>query len=813
MKIDYTVYNIQSEVDVETKIILPILKSIGYSDKEINQRVPVSFHQGRKLVCKEADIVATSNGNLPDIVIEAKNPKTKLDDCVIAQLDSYAFGLEYKYGLICNGIEIMLREYISANKKITRFRIELSDFESEDLKNSICSNENDIYLENTTTKKSAQSFATILRSIHQTIRNVDKLDPTGAFDGWSKLLFMKIYEEKWSKENNNKIRFSYNEFLKNKAVDRHAAFINDTFNETKKAYPQIFENSEEQIGLSLIAIEKILEILDGINILEMPFDIKGKAFEIFLSSTFRGKGLGQFFTPREVVNFMIDFTSFKVDDVILDPACGTGGFLIGAFHKIRKIIDNIPKSHWKEIKTNKIDYLETIKKYNLYGVDAEPRAAKTAKMNMIMWGDGENVFRGNGLDTCDINGHSYPFNKIPIDIILANPPFGTKEEDKDILNKYILSQYTKKTECLFIEKALKILRPNGKLSIVLPDAILGSDSMKNVRNYILRNARIIGVISLPKHTFSPSGVQTINTSLLFLEKYNSEELELISTFDSNEDFEKYIFKNPYNIFMGVAQEIGYEPNGKKSKNCTFTDLDSILNVYKSYDTSAISDNIISIDNKTLSVPIKQLIVHERFDARYYWFMEELKNKKFKRVPLKNYIQRVTRKIDPKEETGTYFSIVSVTNKYGIILDEDDPKKYFVPAEDFNQKYHVVSKGDIVYNPYRVNVGSIGIVNSEYQDMLVSPAYVLFKTKNGLQSKTLLSLMKHPFYKMYIDILSTGSVRNSFSYKYLEKLEIPEVLITSTSEEIQESYELIDKLNKKLNEAQNNLIDKVGKYII
>ena len=306
MKIDYS--NIHSEVDVEAKIILPILKTIGYVDDDINMRVSVSFNQGRKTVTKEADIVANSNHTLPDMVIEAKNICEKIDDNVIVQLDSYAFGLEYKYGLICNGREIMLREYVGSNKKVTKFRIGLSDFEPEDLKATICSDENSNQSDNVTTKKSAQSFATILKNIHQTIRNVDKLDPTGAFDGWSKLLFMKIYEEKWSKANGNKIRFSYNEFLKNKAIDKHYTFVNDTFNETKKAYPQVFENSEEQIGLSLTAIEKILEMLDGVNILEMPFDIKGKAFEIFLSSTFRGKGLGQFFTPREVVNFMIEFT-------------------------------------------------------------------------------------------------------------------------------------------------------------------------------------------------------------------------------------------------------------------------------------------------------------------------------------------------------------------------------------------------------------------------------------------------------------------------------------------------------------------------
>lgn len=804
MKINYE--SINSESDVEVKILLPILEEIGYKKEDINLRVPVTVYEGRKKLNKIADIYAKSS-ILPNIVIEAKNIIEKIDDKQIFQLDSYAFVLECKFGIISNGKEIILRKYLESNKKINLFRLNLENFDTNDILSYL--NENNVEQINQANSKSADSFANTLKSIHSTIRNIDKLDPTGAFDGWSKLLFMKIHEEKWSLEHGGKVRFNYQKFLENKDINKHESYIQDTFLETKKAYPQVFESENEQIGLSITAIEKILELLDGYNIMEIPYDIKGKAFEIFLSSTFRGKGLGQFFTPREIVNFMVSFIGLKIGDVVLDPACGTGGFLISSYNHIMNLVNNTPNSYWESINTTKQDFMLYSKKHCFLGIDAEPRAAKTAKMNMIMWGDGENVFRGNGLDEKDLKGNNYPFNNEHIDIILANPPFGNKEENKDILSKYNLSNHTTKTECLFIEKAINLLKPNGKLGIVLPDAILGSESMAPVRKLILRNSKINAIISLPNYAFAPSGVQTINTSLVFLEKYDSKTIEKLSTF-SDVQLNSFLKEHNYNIFMAVANNIGYESTGKTNK---LNDLDDILQIYNTFFKNiSLVDKITSIDNNIIILPVENISVGDRIDSRYYWFQEQLKLRTFERRPLKNYIFKSSTDINPKENLGEEFSILSVTNKYGIILDEDDPKKHLVPAENFNQKYKVVSERDIVFNPYRINVGSIGLVEKEYEGLLVSPAYVVFKTKNNLDSKVLLTLLKHPFYQLYIDILATGSVRNSFSYKYLEKLEIPTSIINGQIKNLTDKYDQIDKLNKEIIEIKESTNKEIDKYL-
>lgn len=475
----YDLSAIRSESDVEIKVVLPILNIIGYENNDVVMRCPVSFNQGRQSVTKEADMVLKRDGK-NYVVIENKSPDEKIDDDVVAQLDSYAFGLSCKYGVICNGKIIIIRNYLDGNQKEEIYRSSIPEIDIETIFVLIGKEDKlfDIAINKVmehSVQKQAKDFSTTLKRIHKNIRDTDKLDPTGAFDGWSKLLFMKIYEEKWT-EKTGIVRFDYKTFISQKKLGKAESFINDTFMETKKAFPKIFEDKNEPIGLSIDAIEKILEELDGQKLLDIPYDVKGQAFEIFLSSTFRGKGLGQFFTPRPVVNMMVNLVNPNINERFLDPACGTGGFLIRVYNDIVKKINSLSKSELNSMHKTKEELIEEIKENNFYGIDAEPRAAKTAKMNMIMWGDGENVYRGNGLDDKAKNGEKYPFGKEDISLILANPPFGSTEKDENILSNYSLYMEHKitKTECLFVERAINSLKDGGKLAIVLPDAILGS---------------------------------------------------------------------------------------------------------------------------------------------------------------------------------------------------------------------------------------------------------------------------------------------------------------------------------------------------
>lgn len=811
-----------SEAEEETKVIIPLLKKLSLitSDDMYSMRVPVSMNEGRKKVTKEADIVLYNSRRNPFVVVESKKENELLDDEVIGQLDSYAFWLKCPYGIACNGKTFVVRAYMTGNERRFIIRTSVDKIKAEHLafikEGEVIKKESQISA--SLISEQSETFSSMLKDIHQDIRDTDKLDPTGAFDGWSKLLFMKIYEEKWTKENNGIKRFDYKKFKEDCNVDRGNILIDSTFKTTCDNFPNIFDK-DEKVGLSLEAIDKILKRLDGYNILEIPIDVKGKAYETFLSSTFRGKGLGQFFTPRPVVDFMVNLVNMNINTKVLDPACGTGGFLIKAFLRLREMTMEAPDSYFSRYGKTRETFLQEIKDNQIFGIDGEPRATKTAKMNMIMWGDGENVVRGNGLGDQDIMGIDYPFTKGDINLILANPPFGAKEKKDTILENYTLfkDNNINKTECLFLERAIKTLAPEGELCIVIPDSILGSTSMKCVRDLILDNAKVVAVISLPQHTFSPSGVQTINSSVLFIKKYKSNYFKELNSSQVQED-EDFVAKlrhrygyDEYNIFMGFAEEIGYEPNGKPTRSGQ-NDLCMILNDYftaRKYNFFS-DEKYHKIDEKSFTISLSS--IEDRLDARYYWFMKELESKRYEKVPLDKYITLKSTRIDPKERPDDTFSIISVTNRYGVILDEGDPKKFEVKGSDFTQSYKIVETNDIVYNPYRINVGSIGIVENEFDGFLVSPAYVVFQTKNGLDKKVLTALFKHPFYKLYIDVLATGSIRNNFGGNYLKKMLIPKQIIEGEIEDVLNEYEKINKLNSQIRKHKEIMIDHISKYI-
>lgn len=806
--------NIFSEADVEEKIILPLFKELGLirGISDYRLRVPIPMTLGRQKITKEADIIIYKDKK-PFVVIEAKKKTEKLDDDVISQLDSYAIWSCAKYGVACNGREFVIRGYLQGNERVYLVKKSLSKLDIDLIKDAFGAKDNqDGDISVRLVADQSESFSTLLKDIHQDIRNIDKLDPTNAFDGWSKLLFMKINEEKWAAAHSGKQRLSYKKFIEEKEAENAANYINQRFKETCNAYPRIFgENSNEEIGLSLNVIEKILERLDGYHINEIPMDVKGKAFEIFLSSTFRGKGLGQFFTPRQVVDFMISIVNININTTLLDPACGTGGFLIKGFQRIKKIVTETPDEVFTSWGTSKQKFIdEHLKESQIFGIDAEPRATKTSKMNMIMWGDGENVVRGNGLDTKDITNTEYPFNDKKVSLILANPPFGNKEKETQILKKYDLyNKYNiEKTECLFIERAINILEPDGELAIVIPDGVLACEPTKCVRQLIRKYAKINAVISLPKHTFTPSGVQTISTSVLYIKKHSKEYLAELENLDNDLELEllqkKYGYDN-YNIFMGVAQEVGYEPNGKASRSGR-NDLDVIYSEYIQCKQNNFYNNqdIKRLDNNCLVINLSQIKSDERIDARYYWFNILFEKLDFEKVELNKYIEIQTEKIKPKESAPEEtFSIVSVTKTHGIILDESDEKKYEVKGADIS-KAKIVHSGDIAFNPYRINVGSIGIVGEEYDSMLISDAYVVFRVKNGLNPKVLCALLKNELYNLYIDIYGLGSIRTSLSASKLKKIKIPKQLITGNVQSIMDKYDKIDSLKAEIQTIESDM---------
>lgn len=439
-------------------------------------------------------------------------------------------------------------------------------------------------------------FADLLHQCHNVIRNREKKDPVAAFDEIAKILFVKVFVERQLRSRKKRNNLFSVEFLKEQIADNP---LEDLFQKTKAHYraDRIFDD-DEHLNLKPATGLEIVRLLERYNLSDTSEDIKGIAFERFLGKTFRGE-IGQFFTPRPIVEFMVGMMNPKESDIICDPASGSGGFLIRFFEIVREqILASVDRQYQEFRRTiersrkmsedekaealrNKYTELQatldkdargsrlwTLANRCIYGTDANDRMARTSKMNMIMHGDGHGgVHHHDGF--LNING----IFEARFDIILTNPPFGSNVEPSDKILEEQLTvsdederSYTDiygdiyrkalarvraakgkpiaslfrlptvkgnskigniKTEILFIERCLDLLKPGGRLGIVLPEGVFNNPSLAYVREFCEDRAFIRAVVSLPPETFISSGA-SVKASLLFMQKFTEEEQ---ATFD------------------------------------------------------------------------------------------------------------------------------------------------------------------------------------------------------------------------------------------------------------------------------------------
>ena len=842
-----------SEADVETKYIYrKLLKEVlNIPEELISFHVPVEINQGREKIQKEADILIKSSKGENLIVIESKSPVEDLEN-YIAQVDSYAFHLEAPLSILSNYKRMIIRIYLQGNKKevildetiekleknkYKKFQEIIENIEKNlkkiEKKDSNKDNDNENYLN----RDKITNYRSLFRKIHTQIRSLDKLDPTNSFDEFSKVLFIKIINDKINDKDKLTIE-KINVFGTDKEKKE---YIDRWFKEKIQEYYADIFPSNERILLSPLALEKTLKILNENFNLEdrLKEDIKGRAFEEFLPSQLRGKGLGQFFTPRTIVDFMINLAEIEIKDKILDFSSGSGGFLIKAFDYKKQIIESMNKEFFDYTGKSRETLLKEIKT-QIYGIDAEYRAVRTAKMNMLLWGDGKQIQHGNGLDTKDYKNNEYlalEYDKnnpnSGVDIILANPPFGSKEEDEKILKNYELSKNKKnkktketvktpeKTEHLFIEKAYKMLKPNGKLLIILPEGIFSNNDSR-IRDFLIQNFKITDIIKLPKHTFVMSGVDTINTVILKAVKNNIEREEQIKKSDKKTWISS---KDPMNINFSLVNQLGYEPSGKVIKNGYETsDLKILENKIKKQDYNKILSNPYEYSemeygnrlkngnwNRSLVkfLQVKFNKVPKRLDPTYYFFKEETKNIMNNYTKL-NLTENNLCKIKLKEEelNSDYeksYNFVSVVKT--LKGDISEIKEYDV-GDILSQKEKInlqkLSKNDIVFNPYRINTGSIIYIDSNLESLITSGAYIVIRDLEDINPKYLVQLLKTPFMKYQIQVLASGSVRDNFSKESLKKLKIPNISLDEQSKIV----DSIDKLVKKIKDYNDEVYKNI-----
>lgn len=543
--------------------IIPYLREVlGY--KLMDFEVPVKF--GR--MTKFADIVISiieDHRKVPYIVVECKAPRDiKSDDWL--QAESYAQRLAAPYFIVTDGTKTGWLWFKTGERQ----------GESEQIKSDSIPHA-ELQKEGETLVKfeDLSSLSRVIQQSHDIIRNEEGRDPAESFDEMSKLLFAKIKDERDVKNKRKREReFRIKTDKRGKVTDTVGSIsdrVRKLFEDAKKDFPKIYAEVESKTTRKLVTINlkdntiyQIVGIIEPYTLLETGtdkhgVDIKGAMFEIFLKGTFRGP-LGQFFTPREIIDFMIGVADPKDNETVLDPGCGSGGFLIGAMRKVWSDL------HEKYIQ-GKIDDLEEQKKSyaenKLFGMDINERLAWVAKMNMVFHGDGHGgIVHSNAL-TITTRNEEIATQKY--DVILTNPPFGSKINDPKILSDARFKEIsrTKLTEVLFLALCINLLKPYGRLGIVLPDGILTNSSLKFVRDYIKKETIVKAVVSIPQETFMPYG-SGVKASLLFLEKKNPAD--------------PYHEQGPG--FMAITENIGYDATGRSTgKN----DFPKILEEYHKFE--------------------------------------------------------------------------------------------------------------------------------------------------------------------------------------------------------------------------------------
>jgi type I restriction enzyme M protein len=554
------------EERVRQGIAKRLIEELGYDerDMDVDFSITIGSREG------EIDIVVFFEGkeHSPQniyIVVEAAPPNIGPSDPRhgVGQLMSYMAALaNCRYGLWSNGIEEQCYEKVLVEGRfefkpiphIPPRGVDLKDYEKLDF----------------SLLRPAVDLKPIFKRCHDYIHANQGLPKDKAFEEFLKVIFCKVHDERWSR----RIRFFATEEETSTAEGKRRLYekISRLFDEVKAQFRHIFK-PDEKIELNPDVLAYIVSQLQYYSLMLTDTDVKGEAYEEIVGPNLRGDR-GEFFTPRNVCKAAVEivFFTFPKEEwtslKIIDPACGTGGFLIAVINFLRKYLQEEELKRWESESEALYHAEEKLKEYCerfLFAIDINPLLAKATQMNEVMHGNGSgNVYALNSLTP--------PSQWPPVlrdafgtfDVVFTNPPFGSRLpiDDPNILREYDLGYEWIKLkknkfdrtnrlrarvppEQLFIERCLQLLRPGGRMAIVVPDAILNDPGLEFIRYWILTRAKIIANLDLPQETFLPS-VGT-KTSLLVLEK-RREPADLDSIAD--EEF-----------FAPVIKKVGHDRRG------------------------------------------------------------------------------------------------------------------------------------------------------------------------------------------------------------------------------------------------------------
>lgn len=609
----------------------------------------------------------------------------------------------------------------------------------------------------------ATNLSSVFDECHNYIYANEGLLKDKIFHEMVKLLIMKLHDEQDSTR--NEVQFGvtsseYREIRKNNP-NLFNQRLGKLFDTVRNKYSSLF--LDESLKLKPLTLAYIVGRLQYISLSRTPGDVKGEAFQAFVYRHQRGDR-GEFFTPHPVVRLAVEMIAPKLDEIIIDPACGSGGFLIQTISYVCRHNPYIEKSAY-------------IRKH-ICGIEFNPDVALSAMIRLTFdGGTGSEIICANALVKNEKLNNAF-------DIVLTNPPFGSKGkiEEQRILKSYILARRWNKSgndiweatrnvlagqspEILFIELCLKLLRPGGRMAIVLPDGLLQNISNNHIRFWIRSQAKVLGVVSIPQEAFVPYGTG-IKTSLLLLQK-------LPATINQ--------------VFMARIQKIGYDVKGqpvyKRDDNGRFIkkpsgmcivddDIDDIALSYSKFRESNLEPECDSI----CLVPEKML--NMRLDVEHYHpedrkLIEDLQATGAERL---GEIAHILNETDDFRQFSNgdirYIAISDVDARTMQVVSQQVIKAHNAPSR---AKYRL-QKNDIITAISGASTGTTrhatALITDDEEGAICSNGFAVLRNIHGVDPLFLLAYMRTEYFLRQVRRLMTGHAIPAISVEDLAKVLVP-----------------------------------------
>lgn len=855
--------DLSNEADVEALFIEKLLKSLDYPDDKVSRKDSISqivIGKGSKKENYKPDYVLKNASGEPVIIIDAKSPD-EIPESYHYQVSAYALSLNQKYPdknpvryiVVTNGylfivwpwdsdipiIYMKFDDFQKNNEKFLELRSNLSYLTFKQVAIT-----KDVFL----FERPELSFLIrTFNNLHNLIRKKETLSPSDAFYEFAKLMFIKIREDNKihnlieSGKKPTKADFIFSTHWIDSQVQVEPNPIDSTLfrqvqDELEKQILQkkkkrIFEKDERLI-LKATTIYEIVKTLQHFDLYGIDEDLNGRMFETFLNATVRGKDLGQFFTPRGIVHYMVQCAPIKVShededlskniSYVLDGCCGSGGFLIDAMAEMTKKVSSMTQLTDKQ----KGKYLDEIKREHLFGVDDNNKISRISRLNMYLHGDGgSKIFKANSLNkTLPLDpGMSYEEREgvielkkylydddLKFDVILTNPPFSINYKKSDPGDKLILEQYelakgksgalstSQKSNVLFIERYEDLLKPEkGELLTIIDDTILNGDQAQRYRDHILNNFIIVQVVSLPFNAFFRADAN-VKTSMLHLRK-------------------KAIGEKQGSIFMAITNNIGHDDHSRDTP--AFNNLPEIVPLFDKWRTSGELDTYIRNNqnpDEPLSCPLQVFQIQPeevnktRLDAFYY--APELKQIRETMRALESEGKVLLRKgsefklipqITDIEESYMgkifkYFEIGDVTIDGTIVKHREDLFESLPTRGRL-----LVKENDIIFAKNNSSRGTTVLIPSWFNGGLVTTGFIGIRPDTYEDALILWSVLESEFFKKQVYYLaitaSQPEVRESI---FKKEMLIPWPVNKVDSNKISEVAKQVDEKRQSFRSALN-----------